>query len=216
MKFLQILMNSRKKTIQLYSNFFNSFIHFNQYLNSMTKMCLKFYSVIVFLLMTNSWANILGENVCDLISSDGKLSEFGVYRRFDTEGNQSFWLFTRDDTNQNETKPEYELKLSFGADWTLTVGPNSVHMFPAIHKFSVVKSDRYVYYNCTVQRHVSPLICIENTCYLYEFQILRERDIRRTVPQRIQDQRHQTNDTNPSLTIRQTLGTPCDRLYSSP
>ena len=42
-----------------------------------------------------------------------------------------------DDTNKNETKPEYELKFSFGVDWNLTVGSNSVHEFPAIHKFSI-------------------------------------------------------------------------------
>ena len=128
----------------------------------------KFHSVIVFLLMTNSWANKTEDNVCDLISSDGKLNEFGVYKRFDTKGHPSYWLFSRDDTNQNETKPEYELKFSFGADWDLTVSTKSVHMFPAIHKFSVMI---ITHYNCTVRRHVSPFKCFENNCNSYEFQI---------------------------------------------
>ena len=54
--------------------------------------------------MTNNWAKSMGEKVCDLISSDGKLSEFGLYKRFDIKGKPSYWLFARDDTNNNETK----------------------------------------------------------------------------------------------------------------
>ena len=73
-------------------------------------MCLKMYSMIVFLWMTNSWANKTEDNFCDLISSEGKLNEFGFYKRFDTKGHPSYWMFARDDTNKNETKPEYELK----------------------------------------------------------------------------------------------------------
>ena len=173
----QFYKNSRKK-YEFNSILFQSIIHFIQNLEEMTKMCQKLYSMIIFLLMTNSWPNSMGENVCDLISSDGKLSEFGLYKRFDTEGNPSYWLFARDDTNTNETKPEYELKFSFGADWNLIVSPNGVHMFPAIHKFSVMI---ITHYNCTVRRHVSPFICFENNFTSYEFQIFRQQVFKRNV-----------------------------------
>ena len=170
----------------------------------MTKMYQNFNSVTVLLLMTNSWANTMGENVCDLISSDGKLSDFGVYKRFDTKGNPSYWLFSRDDNNENETKPEYELKFSFGADWNWTVSPKGIHMFPAIHKFSALL---IAHYDCTVRRHVSPLICCENNCYSKESQISRPQVFKWNV----QGQIHRPIDTNNAQTIGPTLGTLNDR-----
>ena len=76
----------------------------------MTKMRLNMYSMIIFLLIT-IFMNSYEENVSDLIFSEEKLRDFGVYKRIDTNDNPSYWLFIRDGNNTVGADKEYELKI---------------------------------------------------------------------------------------------------------
>ena len=125
--------------------------------------------------------NSYEERVCDLIFSEGKLRDFGVYKRFDTNNTPSYWLFVRDGDNTVGADKEYELKLD--VDWNITIIPKGVDTSPAIHKFSI----QSIHYNCSVQRQVSPLIFSENNCNSYEFHISRDRVFLRYVHQYTQE-----------------------------
>ena len=130
----------------------------------MTKMCLKLHSMIIFFLFTTS-ANSSNKKICDFISNEGKLRELGLYERFDTLHNPSHWLYARDDSSTEEVNTEFELK--FGADWNFNVSVKGVDMYRALHKFSVYLGGTP--YNCSVRRHVSPIIVSEINCNSYEF-----------------------------------------------